>query len=105
MENDRMTEQRYRELCDDFMGQMKRKDKIQAGLNKLNIHLFKGVATGYGIFRLLDDFCDHMEMTGALSFIKRLIEMGRSQMSDVIERVIDTNDEDVIVEVDLSQMV
>ena len=87
-EGEIMTEQRYRELADQFLATFKSKDKqYREALEKFSM-VFKALATTYGILRLIDNYMEQMVLEGPDHLVKQLVEMGRSQASEVIEETI-----------------
>ena len=89
---DNMTEQAYKLLADEFQEQFNNK---QEQLNKCKEQLLmtsKGVMVAYSVFRLLDNYLTRIETDkedDVLEWIKSTIEMGREELSNVVEELVE----------------
>ena len=83
-----LTDQKYLDICDEFKGVIEKKDK---DLNKMKndyMRIYKGLALAYGSFRMIDDWFENLElddMLTELDWIRKTIEVSRSQLSEIIE--------------------
>lgn len=83
-----LTDQKYLELADEFKEIMNKKDKELIKIKGDYMRLYKGVALAYGSFRMIDDWFENLElddMLTELDWIRKTIEVSRSQLSDIIE--------------------
>tara|TARA_R100000322_G_C5416434_1_gene185210 strand:- start:576 stop:884 length:309 start_codon:yes stop_codon:yes gene_type:complete len=83
-----LTDQKYLDICEEFKGVIEKKDK---DLNKMKndyMRIYKGLALAYGSFRMIDDWFENLElddMLTELDWIRKTIEVSRSQLSEIIE--------------------
>jgi hypothetical protein len=83
-----MTDQKYLELADDFKTILNKKDKELIKMKGDYMRIYKGLALAYGSFRMIDDWFENLElddMLTELDWIRKTIEVSRSQLSDIIE--------------------
>lgn len=85
LENEPLTEGKYLELAQEFQEQFNKKELILEKTQELLLHLLKGLIVGYSVLRMLDNYTDQMELEGPMLLVKKMIEMGRSELSDVVE--------------------
>ena len=81
---DNMTEQAYKLLADEFQEQLTEcKEEL--------LMTSKGVMVAYSVFRLLDNYLSRIETDkedDVLEWIKSTIEMGREELSNVVEELV-----------------
>ncbi len=87
-----LTEQRYLELAQQFQEQFNKKQEQLDKSRELLVMLFKGLITAYGCLRMMDNYTDQMELEGPMLLVKKFIEMGRSELSEVIEEWFNQNE-------------
>jgi hypothetical protein len=83
-----ITDQKYLELADDFKTILNKKDKELIKMKGDYMRIYKGLALAYGSFRMIDDWFENLElddMLTELDWIRKTIEVSRSQLSDIIE--------------------
>lgn len=85
LENEPLTEGKYLELAQEFQEQFNKKELVLEKTQELLLHLLKGLIVGYSVLRMLDNYTDQMELEGPMLLVKKMIEMGRSELSDVVE--------------------
>ena len=85
--NNDITEQRLLEMSADFMEQFGAKDReLEECREKLALAC-KGTAVGYSTLRLLDNYVSQMDLEGPLLLIKKIIELARADISDILEDI------------------
>lgn len=83
-----LTEQKYLELADEFKSVIDKKDKELTKMKNDYMRIYKGLALAYGSFRMIDDWFENLElddMLTELDWIRKTIEVSRSQLSEIIE--------------------
>ena len=89
--NNEITEQRLLEMSADFMEQFGAKDRELDECKEKLALACKGVAVGYSTLRTLDNYVEQMDLEGPLLLIKKLIELTRADISDILEELVDAN--------------
>ena len=88
---DNMTEQAYKLLADEFQEQFNNKDRQLTECKEQLLMTSKGVMVAYSVFRLLDNYLSRIETDkedDVLEWIKSTIEMGREELSNVVEELV-----------------
>ena len=83
-----LTDQKNLDICDEFKGVIEKKDKELNKMKNDYMRIYKGLALAYGSFRMIDDWFENLElddMLTELDWIRKTIEVSRSQLSEIIE--------------------
>ena len=86
--NNNITDQKYLELANDFKEIMNKKDVELIKMKGDFVRIYKGLALAYGSFRMIDEWFGNLElddMLTELDWIRKTIEVSRSQLSVIIE--------------------
>ena len=85
--NNEITEQRLLEMSEDFMEQFGAKDRELDECREKLALACKGVAVGYSTLRTLDNYISQMDLEGPLLIVKKIIELTRADVSDILEEL------------------
>ena len=85
--NNDITEQRLLEMSADFMEQFGAKDRELEECRERLALACKGVAVGYSTLRTLDNYVSQIDLEGPLLLIKKIIELSRADISDILEEL------------------